>query len=422
MNNIFDEIFNYVKKLKIIDTHEHLHVTEGAREKDTDILKEYLLHYFSRDLISAGLKEKKFQKVINNKLPLMERWKLAEPFWEASRYTGYGRALDISVKELYGIEKICGSTIEKLNEKFLKSLKPGHYKKVLKDKSNIETSIIAGNDFNYDKNFFRLSFYLGHLIKPDNWITIHDVEKEIGITITCIDDWLEATEKIIDKSIKAGIVSFKCGLAYHRTLLFEKTTKKEAEEEFNKIFKVKNIPDWEMKTFAVEKKFQDYMMHFILRIINKKNFVYQFHTGIQEGNGNIIYHSDPALLSNLFLEYPDVKFDIFHIGYPYQQVVSVLAKTFPNVYIDMCWAHIISPVASINALIEWIDSVPANKICAFGGDYCFVDAVYGHQYMARENVSKALAVKVEEGVFNIDKAKEIAEMFFYKNPKQIFNL
>ena len=36
-------------------------------------------------------------------------------------------------------------------------------------------------------------------------------------------------------------------------------------------------------------------------------------------------------------------FDIFHIGYPYQQTLSALAKNFANVYIDMCWAHIISP-------------------------------------------------------------------------------
>ena len=422
MNKIFEEVFDYVKTLKIIDTHEHLPVTEEAREKDTDVLKEYLQHYFNRDLISAGLSQQDFQKVINNKLPIKERWRLVEPYWEAARHTGYGRALDISVKELYGIEKIHGSTIEKLNEKFLKSLEPGHYKKVLKDKSNIEVSIIAGNDLNYDKNFFKISYYLGHLIKPDNWLTVKDVEKETGIRITCMNDWLEATEIIIDNTINAGIVSFKCGLAYHRTLLFEKTTKTEAENEFNEIFKVQNLPDWEMRTFAVGKKFQDYMMHFVLRIINKKNFVYQFHTGIQEGSGNIIYHSDPSLLSNLFLEYPDVKFDIFHIGYPYQQVVSVLAKTFPNVYIDMCWAHIISPIASVNALIEWVDSVPVNKIFAFGGDYCFVDAVYGHQYMARENVSKALTVKVKEGIFNISRAKEIAEMLFYKNPKQIFNL
>jgi hypothetical protein len=42
--------------------------------------------------------------------------------------------------------------------------------------------------------------------------------------------------------------------------------------------------------------------------------------------------------------------------------------------------------------------------------------------MARENVSRALAVKVADGVFDVDKAKEIASMLFYDNPYKIFKL
>jgi uncharacterized protein len=74
------------------------------------------------------------------------------------------------------------------------------------------------------------------------------------------------------------------------------------------------------------------------------------------------------------------------------------------------------------SLLEWIDSVPLNKISAFGGDYLFVDGVYGHQHLARVNVSKALSVKVKEGLFDIDKAKEISRMLFYDNPVKIFRL
>jgi len=46
MTKTFKEIFSYVKGLEIIDTHEHLPYCESAREKDTDVLKEYLTHYF----------------------------------------------------------------------------------------------------------------------------------------------------------------------------------------------------------------------------------------------------------------------------------------------------------------------------------------------------------------------------------------
>ena len=100
----------------------------------------------------------------------------------------------------------------------------------------------------------------------------------------------------------------------------------------------------------------------------------------------------------------------------------MLAKNFPNVYIDMCWAHIISPNASVNSLLEWFDTVPLNKISAFGGDYCFVDGVYGHQYLARQNIAKALSIKVEEGLFGREEAKKIAKMLFFDNPNRIFRL
>ncbi|MBQ2763575.1 MAG: amidohydrolase family protein, partial [Firmicutes bacterium] len=155
---------------------------------------------------------------------------------------------------------------------------------------------------------------------------------------------------------------------------------------------------------------------------NKRHIPFQIHTGLQEGSENIITNADPTLLANIFMQYRDVDFDVFHMGYPYQDHVSALAKVFPNVYIDMCWAHIISPTASINALVEWVDSVPLSKISAFGGDYCFIDGVAGHQFMARENVSRALAIKVKEGVFGVDEAKHFGKMLFYDNPKKLFHL
>ena len=45
--------------------------------------------------------------------------------------------------------------------------------------------------------------------------------------------------------------------------------------------------------------------------------------------------------------------------------------------------------------------MPASKISAFGGDYCFVDGVYDHQYLARRNVASALAQKVGDGSFDL---------------------
>jgi len=434
MDKIYLELLGYINTIKIIDTHEHLPSNEEDRDKETDLLKEYLLHYFDRDLVSSGLTKEDYTRVVEGKLPIMEKWKIVEKYWEVSRFTGYGRSLDITAKGLYDVERIDGSTIEELNAKFLETLKPGHFHKVLKEKCKIETSLLnvetLGKKYDpreersiyCDRNFYSPVYAISDFVCPNLWSIIEKVERQSGIRITSFNCWLEATEVLINKAYKLGAVALKNPLAYQRTLKYDRVSRSRAEEDFNNIFSKKHIPEWLEKTAGTGKVFQDYMFHFILDISNKKNYIIQVHTGIQEGNGNILSNSNPVLMSNLFLEYPDVTFDIFHISYPYQNELAVLAKNFPNVYIDMCWAHIVSPNMATASLIEWFDTIPLNKISAFGGDYLFVDGVYGHLQIAKENVAKALSVKVNEGLFGIDKAKEIARMLFYDNPCNIFRL
>jgi predicted TIM-barrel fold metal-dependent hydrolase len=332
------------------------------------------------------------------------------------------------------VEKIDGSTIEELNSKFEKTKKSGHFKKILKDRCRIKTSLLnvetLSTDYDpreersihCDKDLFSPVYRLRKLIHPDFWSQIKNIEEQSEVKISSFSRWLEATETMINKAYEMGAIALKNALAYVRTLKYDRVTRAQAEEDFNRIFTTSHMPDWHELPAPTGKAFQDYMFHFILDIANKKNLVVQIHTGIQEGSGNILSNSNPELLSNLFLEYPDITFDIFHISYPYQAELTVLAKNFQNVFIDMCWSHIVSPNASVNSLLEWFDTVPLNKISAFGGDYLFIDGVYGHLKLAKQNVAKALAIKVEAGAFDLEKAKEVAGMLFYDNPKNIFRL
>ena len=84
--------------------------------------------------------------------------------------------------------------------------------------------------------------------------------------------------------------------------------------------------------------------------------------------------------------------------------------------------NVISPEAAVRALVEYLDAVPANKILGFGGDYAFIDGVAGHAYIARENVARALAEKVDRGVFDLDRARELARMILHDNAVAVFRL
>ena len=420
MTETYQQLREHVFGLDIFDTHEHLPPFEDQRDMTRDVLGEYLAHYFSCDLVSAGLTPAQLEHVRDPSGSLVERWKLVEPYWNAARNTGYARALDIAARDLYGIERIDGGTIEALNDAFVKARAAGGtYRRVLKEESRILLSIVD-NVGDCDRQFFRST------VRLDDFITVSS-EAEVdalagaggGGAIHTLDDLLDACERKLARAFDTGkVVCIKSGLAYMRPIRYEKASRADAERLFNAVRLRRPSDAAPLET----RELQDFMMHHVCRLADARGLTFQIHTGLQEGNGNYIYHSDPTLLTNLFIEYANVKFDVFHIGYPYQQKLSALAKNFRNVFIDFCWVHVISPTAATRALVEYLDAVPANKISGFGGDYALVDAVYGHQYIARENVARALAAKVDEGVFDLDRARELARMILRDNPATLFDL
>jgi predicted TIM-barrel fold metal-dependent hydrolase len=416
----YDQLLAFINDLHIIDTHEHLPM-EHQRSQTADVLEDWLIHYFSCDLVSAGLSDQAFAQVRDSSKPLTDRWNLVEPYWEAARSTGYGRALDIAARDIYGVDGVRRSTIHTLNEAFVAARKRGnHYHRVLKEKSRIALSIVDSN-LDCDRAFFASVVRPDEFVMPSHRQQIQATGGRLGVRVHRLEDWEETLRRHLEDAIKKGAVAIKVGLAYQRPLYFAKPSYAAAEEDFSRYFSESHSPAWRPGLLA-GRALQDYMMHAVLRFADQRALTVQFHTGLQEGNGNLISDSNPVLLTNLLLEYANARFDLFHMGYPYVMELGNLAKNFRNVFIDMCWGHIISPEAARRALVEWLDAVPANKISAFGGDYCFVDGVYGHQFLARRNVASALATKVSDGTFDLDRAKQIAQWLFVDNPTNLFRL
>ncbi len=423
----YDHLLEHIESLQIIDTHEHLPL-EKEMSRQTDVLAEWLIHYFSCDLVSAGLPESELAWVRDPQGDLRERWAIVAPYWHAAKSTGYGRALAYAARDLFGSEEINGDTIAALNEKMIAArAREGYYHWVLQEKSRLQVSVRDSKpeeDADLETGDpFVFTLRTDGFITPGHYNQLQGMGAAVGVSVHSLADWEETTRRTIEKYLArpTRVVCLKCGLAYSRPLRFEKATRADAERDFNELFTDTNLPAWR-PGIKVGRALQDYMQHYVCQVADEHGLTYQIHTGLQEGNGNVIYDSNPTLLTNLFLEYGNVKFDLFHMGYPYVMELGNLAKNFRNVFIDMCWGHIISPEAARRALVEWLDAVPANKISAFGGDYCFVEGVYGHQYLARRNVAASLARKVEDGSFDLERAREIATWVFVDNPKRIFGL
>lgn len=417
----YARLLEYISELTIIDTHEHLPPCEAERDMNNDVLGEYLAHYLSSDLVSAGLPVKRLEWAKRADIPILERFSAIRPYWDACRHTGYARSLNKAVKLIYGIDIIDINTIEALNEAYVATrAQGGAYKRVLKDISKIETSLLDcyypdsyANDAP-DTAYMTPVLNVHAFVRPGSAQFLRKLELDANARITGFDEYVSAVRAAVRK--RAGSRLLKCALAYDRSLDFGKPDRERAAREFDCAIARADAD------FSPGRAFEDYVMHSILAEANSLGMTFQFHTGLQEGNGNFVNNSDPSLLTNLAFEYSNVTFDLFHISYPFAGKAAVMAKNFPNVTLDMCWAHIMSPRACVNTLLEWLDLVPYTKISGFGGDYCFVDGVAGHQLMARENIARALSIACDDGAMDLDAAQTIAKALLYDNPKRIFML
>lgn len=418
----YQRLKNVVDEIWLVDTHEHLMMEVARLETKIDLF--YLFpHYASSDLVSSGMSPEDLEYIRNPENPLKERWNKFKPYWEKTRNTAYSKCLIIAVKDLFGIDDINENTYEEINKKIIESNKKGWYEYVLKEKAKIDVSILdvldrysKGVEYITGEYFVRVKRFDNFIrINPKNLSSIKDYTKT---SISKLDDLILALDIAFKKAIEEEkIIGVKSGLAYSRILRYDDVPKVEAEKVFNKIFLLKEkVSDEETK------KLEDFMMHQVIQHAIKYNLPIQIHTGLQEGNGNIITNSNPTHLVNLFMKYKEAKFDIFHGSYPYMGELATLAKNFPNVYLDMCWMHIISPSASKRWLDEWLETVPSNKILAYGGDFIIVEGAYGHAKMARENVTEVLARKVNEGYFSEEEAVKIAKRILRDNALELFGL
>ncbi|MEM2876369.1 MAG: amidohydrolase family protein, partial [Candidatus Bathyarchaeia archaeon] len=311
--------------------------------------------------------------------------------------------------------------------------KPGVYDWVLKEKSRIERIVLDTSMEtpveDVDRNLFSPVIRFRDFIMVKSRPELEALETRCGRRIHSLDDLVDALRVEFDR-IHQKVVGVKVALAYMRDLKFDKVTFNEAEEVFNNIYKqdvfervtigkrARTIPAG--LSINECRPLQNFILHKVIQLAGERGLPIQVHTGLQEGNENLITNSNPTLLVNLFREYREVRFDVFHGSYPYTGELAALAKNFPNVYIDMCWLHIISPRRARDALSEWLDTVPSNKIFGFGGDYRLIEGVYGHSVIARENISRVLAEKVDEGILNEERSLKIAEGLLRCNAENFF--
>ena len=444
MSELADRIAQEVDRIALVDTHEHL-LSEEERNRAAHDFGYLFPHYASSDLISSGMpsailedvritarpvlvermarigwirKPPPFAVPSKSDLSLAERWTALAPYWAHIRHTGYGTCLRIAIRDLFGVPDLSGQTYGVLSEAIAASRRVGWYRHVLKDKARIAVSIEDDYRTAVDPEFFAPVVRLEHFACATTKQDLRAIEADTERAIHSLDQFEQAMNACLDRYVAEGAVGIKIGIAYRRTIKFEKISRGDAERVFTRLFAhLGEGPSWEEA-----RPLQDYMFHRIIQAGVERGLPIQIHTGLQEGNGNILANSNPLHLTNLCLEYPQAKFDLFHGGYPFLGEALALAKNFSCLSLDLCWLYIISPSVAARMLHEAIETVPSNKIFAFGGDFIIPEGAYGHSVMARQVVSRVLTEKVESGYLSEDEALELARRILQENAARLYQI
>lgn len=424
INALQSSIRTALDEMRWVDHHDH--VGEQFHEPPiTEMdLPYFLTHtYLNGDLISAGISadffaEEKWTYLKEGRDETEARWEELLPYLGPVRSTIYYRYLLIALRELYDWqgEEVDEGDWRALSDRIREESRKGpEWALSIVDRMGIEKILLDAGWWSLESiPAMHGDPHFAQIVRMDPLIMgeMEFVEKLAGGPVHSFARYVQTLDEAFEHAVRDGAVGVKSGLAYQRSLYYERVPLSEAERIWTK--GLNNVSARERKAF------QDAMMHAVCERCALYRLPFQIHSGIQAGNFNTLANANPLHLTNLFQTYPDVRFDLFHGGYPFTGEAGLMAKYFPNVYVNGCWLTHISPAAYKRALDEWIEIVPGNKIFAWGGDHRIIDHSYASLLLAKDLIAEVLARKVANGYFSERVALQLAERIVGQNVWQVY--
>ena len=396
-----------LEQIEVIDAHEHLPPESVRLATKVDVLTLFS-HYTRGDLLAAGMREAEIELTQNTELPLDYRWRLFAPYWEHIRWGSYARAALIAARKFYGADDINDETYQVISERMAAANTPGIYQRVLRDACNIRTALTQCERTDLGTPLLTpVMPLLPNLWGSDTWPGIESQFRQAG-ALTSLDDAVAAGRSYIVRVKSEGAVGLKVFANP-----YEQPSREAAYACFEKLRtgSVDHLP--------LANALRSFLVDEMIRFAGEQDLVVCVHTGYWGDFREL----DPLHMIPVLQRHPNVRFDFYHLGYPWVQESIMLGKGFANVWLNFCWTHVISQRFAMDALDEVIEMVPANKVIGFGGDYNLpVEKVYGHIVMAREDIARVLAARIERGLLTEDQALALARKWLWENPKELYRL
>ncbi len=134
------DLEQHIRATPLIDTHEHMNTETEYVENGPDVLQSLFQNYVQDDLASAGAAPEAIKRLHDAGDPdIAGRFRGIEDAWQKCRLTGYGEAVRLIARQVYGgMDEITVKGIEAAAERNRLLRRPGERLRLLKDVANLD--------------------------------------------------------------------------------------------------------------------------------------------------------------------------------------------------------------------------------------------------------------------------------------------
>ena len=424
-SGLYERLRGEIAGIQLVDAHDHL-PTEAQWLAQSGNLLDFA-RYARGEASSAGMPA----NALVPGMSMEAQWERMRPYWRHVRNTGAGLLCRRALSMFCDVDDLSDATLPIIQERLEEIRRPGVYKRLLKDEYRIAVSV--NHNFaspptkpSYSE-FFAPLFYTSNFTMVQKRSDFQELQQATGIEIYSLKTYLQALDAALEEAVVKGVVGIKWHkLAYLRDMDYPREGAHAAEACLDRIFRMPAAGGITGDTpvgFDQMAPFQNYVQNHLVQRSIELDLPMQIHTGTMGGSyGAQIRHTNPTHLVDLFLHYPQARFDLLHASYPYMRELTAIVKLFANVKINTAWFDILSPRAAKMWLREWITSVPTNKVFAFGADQHSVILACAYAELVRDNMAEALAEQVVEGNLSEEQALEVAVSMLRENAWEHFQL
>lgn len=415
------DLADHIQATPMADTHEHLYKEAQYVDDGPDVLEDlFAKNYIVADLVVGGATPEAAERLRDSRdLDIEARWNGVKDAWQYCQHTGYGQAVRMIARHVYGMEEITLPALMAARERNLQRRRPGERLRILQEEGNLDH--VQVDDLTWEcvpdesgPDFFLYDLSWRTLCSGD--LDAASIYRACGIEVTGTGTLREAMAAIFDRWGPCA-VAVKSQHAYDRTLRWQERTDAETEQVLRKQLAGQKVTPEEKLCLG------DWCLSRGVELAIQHNLPFKLHTGYYCRISRLITDRiRPGHLCELLIRYPAARFILMHAGYPYTAETIAVAKHFPNVNVDMCWTWSIDPFAASRFIRQMIHTVPINKLFTFGGDTLWPTAAVAYARQARQWLTRALQATIDDGDLTEPEAIALASRFMHLNQRDCFDL